>query len=69
MMGRKKCKKVGKFEHCVLQPKGKFDRRSFRTKILPQGRRLVVGCPKGKYNAKQQRCKVGTQAQKILKPI
>lgn len=45
-----------------------FDKRSFRTKDV--GRRgftkIVVGCPKGKYDSKKGKCKVGTKTQAIL---
>jgi hypothetical protein len=51
----------------VKSPK-KFDRRSFRTKDV--GRKgftkIIVACPKGKYNARKKVCKVGTQTQAIL---
>lgn len=39
---------------------------SFRT--VKRGRvRLVICCPKGRYNIKSKRCLVGTMAQSILK--
>lgn len=47
----------------------KFDRRSFRTETLPRGHRLVVGCPKGRWQAKAKRCSVGTRAQSLLHPL
>lgn len=48
-------------------PKGRFDRRSFRWK--KSGRAFVlVGCPRGEWNARAGRCKVGTRAYKILAP-
>lgn len=47
---------------------GKFDKRSFRTKDV--GRKgytkIIIGCPKGKYDAKKKKCKVGTQTQAVL---
>lgn len=40
---------------------------SFRT--IKRGKlRLVICCPKRKWNRRTQRCKVGTMAQSILKP-
>lgn len=50
-----------------VAPKGRFDRRSFRT-VVSDGHRVTVGCPKGKWDPRRQRCKVGTQAQRILHP-
>jgi len=59
----------GKYNHKVVEPKGKFDDDSFRT--VPSGKKgtkVVVGCPKGKWDDSAERCKVGTQAHKILEP-
>lgn len=40
---------------------------SFR--MIKRGKlRLVICCPKGKWNKRTARCKVGTRAQSILKP-
>lgn len=51
--------------HKKLASKEEFDRRSFRYKRV--GNKLVlVGCPKGKWDEKRKKCKVGTKAQKIL---
>jgi len=51
----------------VKDPK-KFDKRSFRIKDV--GRegytKIIIGCPKGKYDPKKKKCKVGTQTQSIL---
>lgn len=67
----------------AVRPKNHFDKRSFRTicptapdndcqhfskeerKHEPQ---IVIGCPKGHWNAKREECKVGTQTHKILHP-
>jgi hypothetical protein len=42
-----------------------FDPRSFRTKTVKKGVKVVVGCPKGKF--KGGVCKVGTRPQSMLK--
>jgi len=47
--------------------KGRFDPRSFRT-VRTDGHLVTVGCPKGQYDARRKRCKVGTRAQRILHP-
>jgi len=50
----------------VRDPK-EFDRRSFR-QVTPPGRgdvRIVIGCPKGKWDPRAKKCKVGTRAQTI----
>lgn len=52
----------------VVAKKENFDPRSFRYKKLPNGNLLLVGCPKGHFNAISDRCRVGTRAQHILKP-
>ena len=56
--------------YCVeeIESKGKFDRKSFRT-IIQDEHRIVIGCPKGKYDKAAQICRVGTKAQAILHPI
>lgn len=56
-----------RFAHQRTVPPGRFDRRSFRT--VRSGRhRVVVGCPKGKWDAGRRRCRVGMRAQSILHP-
>lgn len=49
-------------------PPSHFDKRSLRT--VKQGKaRIVIGCPKGKWDQKAKRCRVGTRAQTILRPM
>ena len=56
---------VGRFCRRVVAPKSVFDRRSFRWK--KSGRAWVlVGCPRGRWNAKTDRCSVGTRAHEVL---
>ncbi len=56
-----------RYVHERLEPKGRFDPRSFRT--VQSGEALVtVGCPKGQWDAKRRRCRVGTRAQRIMRP-
>jgi len=45
--------------------KSSFDKRSFRWKQSGKAR-ILIGCPKGKWQPKKERCKVGTRAYKIL---
>jgi len=45
-----------------------FDHRSFRTKTV-NDHRVVVACPKGKWNARTGRCTVGMRAQTLLHPM
>jgi len=51
----------------VKSPK-QFDSRSFRIKDV--GRKgytkLIIACPKNKYDAKRKKCKVGTKTQAVL---
>ncbi len=46
-----------------------FDPRSFRTVELPEGRRGVFGCPRGQWDAREGRCKVGVRLQAMLRPV
>lgn len=48
--------------------KRSFAPGSFRTVKLKGGRRLVVSCPKGKYNRRSKRCRVGTRSYEMLSP-
>lgn len=53
--------------HRRLKSKKKFDKRSFRTKR--SGKALVrLACPRGKWHAGTERCRVPMQAQAILVP-
>lgn len=45
----------------------RFAARSLRTVKAKGGRKLVVGCPKGKF--RKGRCSVGTRLQTILYPL
>lgn len=59
-----------RYRRIRVKSPSKFDKRSLRIKDV--GRKgytkIIVGCPKGKYDPKKKRCKVGTQTQAILKP-
>lgn len=57
-----------KFVRQRLEAPGRFDKRSFRT-IKRAGKEIVIGCPKGHWDARRQRCRVGTRAQTILHPV
>lgn len=47
----------------------KFDPRSFRTiKLGKKGKLGTVGCPKGEWQPRKKRCRVGMQLQRILIP-
>ena len=46
----------------------KFDKRSFRKKIVGD-RQILIGCPKGKWNASKGACRVGTMAVSIARPL
>jgi hypothetical protein len=62
-----KKKIVGSFCKRTAHPKSSFDERSFRWK--QSGRAwLLVGCPKGKWQPRNERCSVGTKAFEILSP-
>lgn len=50
------------------RPPSEFDPRSIRT-ITRGGKKIVIGCPKGHWDPKRKRCRVGTRAQSILHPM
>ena len=55
----------GSFCEQVKAPKSTFDKRSFRW--VKQGKhRVMIGCPKGKWKSRKQRCAVGTRAHVVL---
>lgn len=55
----------GKFREKILAPKSKFAKKSMRW--VKSGVGLVlIGCPKGKYDARKKSCKVGTRAHAVL---
>ena len=60
-------KMQGTFCEERVAPKTKFDRRSFRYKKSGKAW-ILIACPRGKWNAKTDRCKVGTRAHKVLAP-
>lgn len=51
----------------VERPLTSFDRRSIRT-ITRGAARILIGCPKGQWMPRRQRCKVGTRAYEIITP-
>ena len=57
-----------RYHEIPLEASKDFDKRSFRTITQPDGTEVTIGCPKGKFDAKRKRCKVGTRAQRVLKP-
>jgi hypothetical protein len=44
-----------------------FDPRSFRT-IKRGDRYVTIACPKGKYNPRTEKCRIGTRAQRLMRP-
>lgn len=50
----------------VRSPKA-FAKGSLRTIRTSKTTRRVIGCPKGKYDPKRKRCKVGTKTQALLR--
>ncbi len=52
-----------------LQDPKKFDKRSFRSKRASKKTRIILACPKGKYDPRRKKCKVGLEAQSIVKKL
>ena len=56
----------GTFCESTQLPRRKFDGRSLRW--IKRGKNwLLIGCPKGQWRVKAERCKVGTRAHKLLR--
>lgn len=51
----------------VKNPLSMFDRRSIRT-VTRGSTRVLVGCPKGAWQPRKQRCKVGLRAYETITP-
>jgi len=59
-------KMTGTFCETTKAPKSHFAPRSFR--YIKRGSNwLLIGCPRGHWMARAQKCKVGTRAHKILR--
>lgn len=57
----------GTFCERTENPRSAFDKRSFRwVQRGIQSNWILIGCPKGKWDAKKKTCKVGTRAHKVL---
>jgi len=59
-----------RFEHEHIRPTSAFAKGSIRTVTKKRGKKKIevrVGCPKGHYSKKTQRCKVGTRAVSVLR--
>ncbi len=56
----------GTFCREVVAPKRGFDPRSFRW-IKRGANWVLIGCPRGKWTARTERCRVGTRAHEVLK--
>lgn len=56
------------YKRTRIQDPKKFDKRSMRTVDVgrPEHHKIIIGCPRRKYNSKTKRCKVGTQVQAII---
>ena len=65
-MARRKSR--AKYKRKRIKSPTKFDKRSFRIVDVgrPEHHKIIIGCPKGKYDSKKRMCKVGTQVQAIL---
>lgn len=67
-MARKRKRKIrGTFCEERIASKSAFDKRSFRYKKSGSAW-VIIACPRGQWNAKRKRCKVGTRAHKLLAP-
>jgi len=60
------CEVRKNYRHCRKKAPGYFDKRSFRVKHISKNKMIVIGCPKGHWNNRKKRCKVGTRIQKTM---
>ena len=51
----------------TVTPKRQFEPKSFRWKQSGKSW-VLIGCPKGSWRPRKERCKVGTRAYKLLVP-
>jgi hypothetical protein len=59
----------GQYAHYQKSSPDNFDPRSFRTISMGvRGTKGVVGCPKGEWDPRRKRCKVGLRLQKVMVP-
>ncbi len=59
---------TGRFCERQVNPKSSFDKRSFRYKKSGKSW-VLIGCPRGEWQPRNQRCKVGTRAYKVLRKV
>lgn len=64
--GRRRASRARYCAERLADPR-RFDPRSFRT-VVQAGHRVTVGCPRGEWDRRRRRCRVGTRAQRILHP-
>ena len=57
-----------RYVHERICPKEAFDPKSFR-RVRSNSHIVTVGCPKGQYQVKMKRCKIGLRAQNLLHPV
>lgn len=48
-------------------PRKDFAKGSFRWVKRGEGVRVLIGCPKGAWDARSERCRVGTRAHKVYR--
>jgi len=66
-----KKKTRSKYKHEHIRSSSKMAKGSIRSVVKKRGKKKIivrVGCPKGRYNKKTKKCKVGTRAVSVLKP-
>lgn len=55
--------------YCETQQRSKQSIAPASFRWITRGNvKLLIGCPRGKWRAKTQRCSVGTVAYKVLRP-
>jgi len=57
-----------RYYHKRLKSPRLFAKASLRTISIGGGKKMIVGCPKGYWDARRRRCRAGTRGQAILTP-
>ena len=57
------------YHHVRLRSPKQFDSLSFRVIKFDKGIKATIGCPKGQYHRAREKCKIGTQIQKLMFPV
>lgn len=62
--------KVGRYRHYTKRRRARVDKRSIRAiRIGRHGKRMLVGCPKGRWSPRRGCCRSGLKAISMMVPV